>query len=420
MENENSIISSGRTSDQEVSKKSHIKIAKHGADLIMTSNPQEQERMMAQIGVPDGFQVPTTYEERVKFCAKLISKAMGFTLPEEEVPSTIGFNLTTDSQRKLLFGVLKLMTGTDYRGNVKVSNYQVIPDGSRIIEQGGGKKAEIKVIDIENDGYKVMTGTHIGGAYQNIPMVPVLRITKSDLMRESGFDSDRRNDERDFDKAMSALTLKQNFLMWTRFARDDNGGLKKDKNKRQLFELVSTFSPVLNVRSVLDPQTKNLKYFEVSPAPVFLDEISREYGGINGGYFMLVPEGSYNEVSEAYKRKYPNRKGYIPSSIQALCFWLRLKVQEIQNKDRNPFTKRKGTSKIKIGYFDLCCQLDYGEQTIRKKKTKIQSVLRDGFDIAQELGYIKEWSIDLFTGDYLFDLNLEYYPNEYKKEESTD
>lgn len=407
---------SGRAGKNIPQKRNNIKIGRHGAEMIMTSDPQKNERMLARVGVPSGEPIPASQEERIKLVQNLIANSMGVNLTERNIPSRIGFDISTDSQRKLLFGILKLMTQTDYQGNYQVPNSQIIKNPNRVVKHyNSDKTPDVTVIDTLTKGVNVSTGTHIGGAYENIPLTPVIKITKNNLMKESGFDPDSGSDVRDFDNALSSLALDQHFLMWTRFARDEKGDVKIDRRGRTEFELVSTFSPVLNVFAIADPEKKVLQYYEISPAPVFLDEISREYGGERGGYFLLIPENFYQDVSDVYKKRYPSRKGFTPSVIQALCFWLRLKVQDIQNRERNPFTKKRGTSALTISYFDLCRELDFGEETIKKNRRRISKTLDEGISIAVELGYLKDYHLDLMTGDYVFELNLDYYPNQYKQ-----
>ena len=403
---------SGRTGQEQDSPKKErpIKIGKHGADVLMTTNPARDERMLNDVGLPLGMEPPATIEERIRVVQRVISQSMGITLSEDEVPTRIGFDISTDAQRKILFAVLRLMSEDDYQGSYKVPNSQFL---NREFEN---RTEPVKAL---SSGFKVKaTGTEIGGAYQNIPSTPILKITRGDLMREAGFDTSG-SDVSAFENGLKALGFQQNFVMWTRFKRDDKGRVIK-KNGRTQFENVAQFSPVLNIRAVSDPTTNRIDYYEISPAPVFLDEISREYGAINGrGYFVLIPVGAYQEVSEAYRRRYPFRRGLTPDKIQAFCYWLRLKVQEIQNRESNPLTKynrerassTERASVLRIGFRDLCQELRYNETTIVKQRKRISQTLLDGISVALDLGYLNDYSIDATTGDYLFDLNLDFYPS---------
>lgn len=408
---QNKIVSTGRTGEVGTSLTGgagrHIKIGRHGADMMMTSDPAKNEKMLAQVGIPTGVPTPQTMEERVKLAQKLISQSMGITIAGD-IPNKIGFDISTDSQRKLLFGVLKSMSDTEYQGSYQVPNNQILKQQY---------KENSKTVEAQTKGYLVsMTQTHLGGAYENIPSYPVLKITDRDLMIVSGFDPDSHFDRENFKKAKGDLCFKQNFLMWTRFARDEKGHIKRNRNGKTEFELVSTFSPVLNLNVVSDPQTKQILYNEIALAPVFLDEISRDYGGVNGGYFILIPEDSTKEISKAYRQRFPTRKGLTPSVVQALCWWFRLRVQDLQNKNQNPFTKHKEDSTLTISYFDLCRQLDYGERTIKAHRNRIFQTLSDGIAISQDLGYINSFSFDSESDMYSFDLNIDYYPNQYRQE----
>ena len=401
---------SGRTGEKKTSTETkHIKVGRHGAEMIMTSDPKKQERMLNQVPLPVGMETPVTMEARVELVSRIISDALGIAIPEGQVPTRIGFNISTDTERRVLFGFLKLLTDTNYRGTYQVPNSQVIK------QEFGDKEKPVETL---TKGTKTRTGTEIGGAYENIPSTPVVRITRDNIMRASGLDPESGSDRRDFAQAFSALTIRQNFLMWTRIATDEKGRVVKDRNGKTKFELVSTFSPVLNVNFVSDPTTKKLEYYEISPAPVFLDQISKEYGGPNGGYFLLIPEGAYQEVSEAYHKRFPSRRGMIPSVIQALCFWFRLKVQERQNDERNPLSRKKVSNQIRISYFDLCRELDFGEKTIRNNRKRISQTIEDGISVSLDLGYLTGASFDAVSDDYIFDLNLDYYPSRYKQEDS--
>lgn len=410
---------SGRTGSQAtrggenpntISPKTNIKVGKHGADMIMTSDPEKDERMLSQVGIPVSMGVPTTYQERIRAVQKLVSLAMGINLDESQVPAKIGFDISTESQRKLLFGVLRMMSETNYKGTYQVPNEQVLNPSGR-----GNKSVEAMT-----KGYKVASGAEFGGAYENIPLTPVLKMNDRDLMRLSGFNPDSDYDVKNFRRAKEDLCFKQNFVMYKRYARNDKGQVIREKNGKTKFELVSTFSSVLNLKSISDPQTLQPLYNEISLAPVFLDEISREYGSVREGYFLLIPSDCSREITETYRRLFPRKDRQVPSVIHSLCWWFRLRVQDRLNKERNPLTKynrRKNPSSdnidnvLRIGFLDLCRQLDYGEKSIKKNRRRNFRNLTDGIEVALELGYLTGFSYDEPTDEFTFYLNLDYYPN---------
>lgn len=386
-----------------------IKIGKHGAEMIMTSDPEKNKRMLSQVGLPEGM-TATTIEERLKLVKSLIARSMGYqNIDLDKVPDRIGFNLTNQAERDVLFGVLRLMTNSDYKGTFQSPTSEVL--------RKDDKKSD-KTIESDTQGYQLIaTQTHIGGAYENIPSTPVLVIGQSDLVRAVGYDPSISSDRDRVAQAVVSLATKQNFLMWTRFARDKNGKVEK-RNGRTKFEIVSTFSPVLNVQFISEKDKNGkliLKYYEVSLAPVFLDEISREYGSDGDGYFLLIPQEANQEIENAYRELFPYRVRVSPT-IQALCYWLRLQVSDIQSRERNPFTKRKSDPLLVVGYSDLCRRLNISEVSFRRNPSRIRQVVEDGLRVARKIGYISDFSSDDSLGEYRLVINFDYYLNRFKQE----
>ena len=414
-------FSSGRTENQTTKvrrkrnqrnpndpQKGDIKIGRHGAEMIMTSDPEKNDEMLCQVGLPDGWVIPKTTEERIQVVKRLIAQSMGID-PNltTNVPDRVGFNLTNQAERDVLFGVLKLMTDSDYKGTYQVPSTQVL---------NREHNENPTPVEAETKGYKIIgTQTQIGGAYENILSTPVLRIGQAELIRAVGYDPESRSDKERVAQAVSSLAEKQNFLMWTRFARDRKGKIET-RNKRTRFEIVSTFSPVLNVRFISEPNQEGnpvLKYYEISLAPVFLDEISREYGARGDGYFLLIPQEANREIEKAHRELFGRVR--ISPTIQALCYWLRLRVVEIQSKERNPFTKKKTDPLLVIEYSDLCQRLNISETSFRRNPSRIRQKVEEGFRVAQKVGYISEFSSDDISGKYRLVINFDYYPNRFKK-----
>ena len=410
--NEPVINTTGRTSPDSVSRtedKKHIKVGRHGAGMIMTSDPEKNEEMLRRVGVPDGIPEPQTLEERIGLVKKLIAQSMGIKdldSIEHKVPNQIGFNLTNQAEQDVLFGVLRMMTETHYRGTFQVPTAKVLKE--RFAPQ--------------TEGYNIRTTkTNLGGAYQNIPSTPVLKVTQAQLITALGYDSEKGSDRERVAQAVVNLATRMNFLLWTRYQTDDKGRIVKDRNGRTKFELVSEFSPVLNVRFVSDYEvdrngvkTSNLKYYEISLAPVLLDQVTREYGSINEGYFLLLPVDANTEIETAYRNLF--HQGRMSPTIRSFCFWLRLQVQDRQNRERNPFTKVKEGTTLRVGYADLCRQLNISESTLRANKSRTRKAIEEGIRVAEEIGYITSGVNDLLTGEYLFELNLDFYPDRYKKD----
>lgn len=394
-----------------------FKISKHGADMMTRPPRKKQEEMLSRVSLPDeGSCVPRTIEERTQIFAQLIARSIGLNQFEklEDCPDRIGFNLTNKAQRAVLFSVLQLLTRTNYQGDLQIPNSVGVKTAFQDEQKRNNPD---RISQALTNGFETTIGkNHIGGALQNIPSTPVLRMTQRDLVIMSGYDPDINGDVYQIAEAVLDLATKQNFLMWTRIKRDNKGTpIRNPKTKKLEFELVSTFSPVLWVNFVSDPVSKRLQYYEISPSPVFLDEVSAQYGGGKNGYFLLIPEEANREIETTYRKMFKYRPR-IAIKIQTFCFWLRVRVQELQGKVNNPFSRSELDPVIRIRYEDLCRELDMNESAIKKhRKTTIQNV-SDGIRVSKEIGYITDGYLDEETDTYILTLNFDFYPPFRKKE----
>ena len=393
-----------------------IKIAKHGADMITRPPVKKQEEMLSRVSLPSPDQ-PRTTEEKVQVFAHLIARSTGLNQFErlEDCPDRIGFNLTSKAQRAVLFSVLQILTRTNYQGHLQIPNSV----GIKTAYQDEGKRNNPeRISQALTQGFDTTIGqNHIGGAMANIPSTPVIRITQKDLTIMSGYNPEINGDVSQIAQAVVDLATKQNFLMWTRIKRDNKGvPIKNPKTKNLEFELVSTFSPVLWVNFVNDPKTGRFLYYEISPSPVFLDEVSAQYGGGKNGYFLLIPEEANREIETTYRKMFKYRP-MIATRIQTFCFWLRVKVKELQGKINNPFKRSEIDPVIRISYYDLCRELEISESSIKTQRKSTIQRITDGILVSKEIGYITDGYFDYETDSFILTLNLDFYPPFKKKEE---
>lgn len=394
-----------------------VKISKHGADMMTRPPRKKQEEMLSRVSLPDeGSCVPRTIEERIQIFAQLIARSIGLNQYErlEDCPNRIGFNLTSKAQSSVLFSVLQLLTRTNYQGDLQIPNSVGVKTAFQDEERRNNPE---RISQALTKGFETAIGKNqIGGAMANIPSTPVLRITQRDLVIMSGYDPDVNGDVYQVAQAVLDLATKQNFLMWTRIKRDNKGNpIKNPKTKKLEFELVSTFSPVLWVNFVSDPISKKLQYYEISPSPVFLDEVSAQYGGGKNGYFLLIPEEANREIETTYRKMFKYRPR-IAIKIQTFCFWLRVRVQELQGKVNNPFSRSELDPVLRIRYEDLCRELDMSESSMKtQRKMTIQNIA-DGINVSKEIGYITDGYLEEETDTYVLTLNFDFYPPFRKKE----
>lgn len=387
-----------------------IKISRHGAEMIQTRNPQREEQMLSRLTLPDNAkQSPMTLQERTKTAMRVISQATGIKLSENESewPDKIGFNLSNEMQKNVLFVVLKRMTETDYKGDYQIPNETVIGRTYKNNVRGGIEQSSMKM----TSGYE-LAKSHIGGAYQNIPNIPVLKLSVSDLIQDvvrftglSDTEENRWSVSQKVKDAVGHLARDMHFLMWTRIKRDNKGKLVRSKSsKKTEFEIVSTFSPVLNVNFVMDENRQSLSYYEISPSPVFLDEISRDYGSRNGGYFIMIPENFNRQIDDVYPTK------RISPFVKTFCYWLRLRFTERHSQNLNVWKKNKNDYTIQIGFKELCQDLNFAESTYTTARRRTMETIRRGIDISKNIGYLLSENYDEDTDEFTFELNPGFYP----------
>lgn len=405
---------SGRTLTQSVAtpqkeEGKHIKVGRHAGPMIMNQRPRKkQEEMLNQVSLPDN---PRTIEEKTKIFAQLVARATGLRefSDREKCPDRIGFNLSNQVQRDILFAVLRKMTETNYQGDLQIPNSLGI---KRTYTDNPDKTSTALT-----EGFNLNNEKQIGGAMKNIPSTPIWRVSQRELIELAGYDPDKGSEAKRVADEIFNLATTQNFLMWTRLKRDNKGKrVINPKTKKQEFELVSTFSPVLWVNFVNDQKTGKFLYYEISPSPVFLDEVSAQYGGGKNGYFLLIPEEANKEINLTYKNLFPHRTR-IPINIQAFCFWLRLRVVELQSKVNNPFSRHELDPDIRITYEEICQELNISESAMKTQKKRTTQQIEDGIKVSQEIGYITKGGFDPKKNEFVLTLNFDFYPP-FKKKDS--
>ena len=376
---------SGRTLTQSVAtpqkeEGKHIKVGRHAGPMIMNQRPRKkQEEMLNQVSLPDN---PRTIEEKTKIFAQLVARATGLRefSDREKCPDRIGFNLSNQVQRDILFAVLRKMTETNYQGDLQIPNSLGI---KRTYTDNPDKTSTALT-----EGFNLNNEKQIGGAMKNIPSTPIWRVSQRELIELAGYDPDKGSEAKRVADEIFNLATTQNFLMWTRLKRDNKGKrVINPKTKKQEFELVSTFSPVLWVNFVNDQKTGKFLYYEISPSPVFLDEVSAQYGGGKNGYFLLIPEEANKEIETTYRRMFKYRP-MIATRIQTFCYWLRLRVVELQSKVNNPFSRHELDPVIRISYEEICQQLNIPESAMKTQKKRTTQQIEDGIKVSKEIGYI--------------------------------
>ncbi|MBA7522847.1 hypothetical protein ES705_14967 [subsurface metagenome] len=278
-----------------------------------------------------------------------------------------GMNLNV-TQKKLMYGILKAFTETDYKGNTD----------SRSVE-------EIM------EEHKVFTPDKLPKAHKIIKEIPVIQIGQRELLRLSGIDKNIRSSAQEGIKALGYLGTYQYCFYWDRLAYKD-GQPEKDSEGDYKKEEVMAVDTLFKVKVVIDKKTKEFKHYEISPSVVFLDQIKN--------YFLLIP---YNFMEETQKLVGKRANSYLFKLLE----FLRYQYEEIRRYNKGHKDKKLYT----IGYSweTMAKKIKMPETIYKRKRVRALKILDEVYQTAQDLDYLISYERTA-TVDVL-ELNPDRYPS---------
>lgn len=272
------------------------------------------------------------------------------------------------SQKRVLEGILKAFSKNNYKGDEQISrdNYSL---------------NEYPIKDIP-------------GAYSNIDSIPVIKLTQSEIIQLSGYDR-KHGDKVDVIDALSFLSTNPFCFYWVRLKLDSKGKPAKDKNGDYLKEEVMEVGSLLRIKTVREGG--ELKYYEIHPSSVILDQVNSQYGG---NYFLLVPNNWREEVKQLTGKK-------ASSYTYELLLWLRLQYEQIRRYNTKPGRNRKPFT-ISKSWEDIAIALKMPETMYKANRKRASAIIQEAYSTAITLGYLLRVENNGAT-DILY-LNEDYYP----------
>jgi hypothetical protein len=288
-------------------------------------------------------------------------------------PDSYGVILN-QSQRKVLEGILKAFTDTNYKGNEEID-----------------KLTSLK--DVMSTGSEPMRKA-IEKPYQNIDKIPVLRLTQAQIITLSGYDlsKQRQGDKQDVIEALSFLSTNQFCFYWVRL-KTENGKPVKDKSGDYVKEEVMEVGTILRVKIVRDP-TGLLQYYEIHPSAPLLDQVNN--------YFLLVPNNWRDEVKQLTGKR-------ASSYTYELLLWLRLQYEQIRRFNKGGGRNRKPKPfKVSKSWEDVAIALKMPKTMYKANRKRASKIIQEAYSVAIKLGYLVKVENNGAT-DILY-LNESYYP----------
>lgn len=281
------------------------------------------------------------------------SEEYGFKL--EGKIDRFGIDLT-DIQSRVMEGILYGFSKTAYRGNTAPETKENL--------------ISLKYSGKEPDTYKYVTE------------IPKIRATQTDILEWSGIN---KNSIACWSRAIEAieeLGRKQYCFYYDRLALDEEGIPTKGKNGEWKKEEVIAVDSLFFIKEIRDENTGNLKYYEIMPSAIFLDQ--RE------SYFMFIPLNWREEV----KALVGNKK----ASSYTFRFLLFLRYQYELKRRVNSC---KPPYQIKWSAQEIARAIKMPESIYLRKKKRLDQILDDAYSVAKRLGYLQEYErkefVDILT-----------------------
>jgi len=282
-----------------------------------------------------------------------------------------GFDLT-EIQFRVMEGILRGFSKTGYKGNLSPLDKQ------DVIQE----KAQ-----------------PTPSAYKYIKEFPRLRATQKQVLEWSGMNT---NSVANVERVVEAIThfAKTPYCFYyDRLAYNAKGIPEKDMRGKWKKEEVIAIDTLFSVKEVRDKQSGKLKYYEMMPSSIFLDQ--RE------NYFMMIPYDWRKEVQKIAGKK------RVSSYVFKFLYFLRY---QYEMKRRNPSQKKP--YEIRWSAEEIATALKMPESFYKNQKKRANQTLEDAYSVAKKLGYLLSYSRE-DTVDILI-LRDEKYFGENAESESND
>lgn len=277
-------------------------------------------------------------EHHLEFCEKYDVKLEGTI-------DRFGIDLT-EIQSRIMEGILYGFSRTAYKGNVDPTSKEQLA--------------------------KLKFSGKVPNSYKYIQEIPRIRVKQSELLEWSGINKQSIASWSRAVEAIQELGRKQYCFYYDRLALDQNGTPIKEKNNKWAKEEVFSVDTLFSIKEVREKNSGTLKYYEIMPSAIFLDQ--RE------SYFMFIPLNWREEVKELVGNK--------KASSYTFRFLLFLRYQyELKRRSK----KLKAPYKIKWSPEEISMAIKMPPSIYLRKKKRATEILDDAYSVAKRLGYLIEY-----------------------------
>ena len=299
--------------------------------------------------------------------------AQEFQIELNNTINRFGIDLT-DIQLRVLEGILKGFSETDYRGNLNPQHKE------EIFNQYSGK---------------------IPDTFKYLNEIPRLRCTQAQILDWAGINKNSIASKTRALEALLDLGTTQYCFYYDRLAVSQEGTAEKSKDGKWKKEQVVAVDTLFTIKKVTEQDSETVNYYEITPSPIFLDQIE--------GYFVLIPYKWREEV----RKLVGNKK----ASAYTFRFLLFLRYQ-YELKRRSPSSK--SLLQLKWSPDEIAKAIKMPDSITKRKKERMNEILENAYSVAKKLGYLTEYErlgyIDVLTfNDQKYSLHQKPASNELKE-----
>lgn len=327
-----------------------------------------------------------------KIAIHAVSQSFGDNKPRSEFSDakiddfarTTGLNLTNrptnygivlnQAQRRVFEGILKAFTNTNYKGDEEIGRNKAL-EGIYTTSREAANELLLKS----------------NAPYKNIETIPVVKLTQSQIIELSGYESKSQGDKKDVLEALSFLATNQFCFYWLRL-KVENGKPAKDSKGDYVKEEVMEIGTLLRIKTVRN-EAGLLQYYEIHPSAPLLDQVNN--------YFLLVPNNWRDEVKQLTGKR-------ASSYTYELLLWLRLQYEQIRRYNKGNKSRKNKPFEISKSWEDVAIALKMPESMYKANKKRASMIIQEAYTIAIKLGYLVKVENN-GTRDTLY-LNESYYP----------
>lgn len=281
-------------------------------------------------------------------------------------PSITRINLSA-LQMNMMAAILRGFTSTGYKGN---------------ISQLEDRNPNAQPLNTELEGEASL--------FEKTTTVPILRITQKRLLDLAGINQASAGEKERAIESIIYLKTRNFFIKYSRLIFDKNGEPMRDEEGNWKKETQEGIYPLFDVRPIKDERSGILKYYEIIPSQVFLDQVDKHY--------TYLPKDFNIEIKKLLGSKKASRSIFLFFYFLSYSYGIQV--------------GRKKTSRVKISLEKIFPKIGVSTASFKNQRKRSLKILDEACDIALKLNYLLSWE----RTDKQLSISINHEKFQYKEE----